>query len=105
MFNNLVGRENLVSIIRSVALLAAVLAIGVTGYSVLEGWSFLNSLYMTVITIATVGYREAEQPSDAGKIFTIVLIFISFGIFAYVITSFTRFLLDGVLRQQLIFLE
>jgi voltage-gated potassium channel len=55
-------------------LLVAVTGYGVVGYRVLEGWSLLNALYMTVITLATVGFHEV-QPLDAkGQVFTISLI-------------------------------
>lgn len=73
--------------------------IGTTGYMLIEGWSFIDSLYMTVITISTVGFREINQPDDSGKLFTIFLIFISFGIFAYFITSAVRLIIEGVLQQ------
>jgi voltage-gated potassium channel len=55
-------------------LLVAVTGYGVVGYRVLEGWSLLDALYMTVITLATVGFHEV-QPLDAkGQVFTISLI-------------------------------
>ncbi len=80
-------------------LLSVVLAAGVTGYRAIEGFSWLDSLYMTVITLATVGFKEIQPLSDAGKIFTIILIVSSFGIFAYVITTITRFIIDGGMRN------
>lgn len=54
--------------------LLAVLAIGVFGYMTIEGWPFLDALYMTVITVSTVGYAEVHGLSTAGRVFTIVLI-------------------------------
>ena len=54
--------------------LVALVALGTLGYAVIEGWSVLDALYMTVITLATVGYREVHALSSAGKVFTIVLI-------------------------------
>jgi|YNPNPStandDraft_1061719.scaffolds.fasta_scaffold03014_5 voltage-gated potassium channel len=54
-------------------LLLAVIFFGTTGYQVLEGWSFLDSLYMTVITVATVGFREVKPLSVEGKILTIAI--------------------------------
>src|SRR5215218_9411596 len=55
-------------------LLVAVTGYGVVGYRVLEGWGLLDALYMTVITLATVGFHEV-QPLDAkGQVFTISLI-------------------------------
>ena len=52
----------------------ALAALGTLGYHILEGWSFLDSWYMTVITLSTVGYKEVHNPDAAGKIFTTCLI-------------------------------
>ena len=45
-------------------------SIGVSGYMWIEGYSFTQAIYMTSITISTVGFREAKPLSDAGMIFT-----------------------------------
>ena len=59
-----------------ILLLPAVLLYGVAGYMLLERWSFLDALYMTVLTLTTVGYREVRPLDTSGKVFTItVLIF------------------------------
>lgn len=79
-------------------LLLVVIIIGVIGYRVIEGYSFVQSLFMVVITVATVGYREVEPLSEAGMYFTIFLIISSLGIFGYVITSVSRFVIDGGFR-------
>ncbi|MCX7728669.1 MAG: potassium channel protein [Bacteroidia bacterium] len=86
-------------IIISASLLTLVLLIGVIGYSLLENINLLDALYMTVITVATVGYREVVPLTDAGKIFTIFLIITSFGIFAYAISSITQFIVEGEFNQ------
>ena len=51
-----------------------VVLVGVVGYTQVEGWDFLDSLYMTLITITTVGFGEVHPLSSAGKIFTVILI-------------------------------
>jgi len=56
------------------ALVAGLLTIGTSGYMIIEKWGFLDSLYMVVITLATVGYREIHPLSPAGMIFTMFLI-------------------------------
>lgn len=68
---------------------------GTAGYMVIEHFDFLESLYMTVITISTVGFTEVRQLSDAGRIFTILLILVNLGLFTYFVTLLTRFFSDG----------
>ena len=48
-------------------------AVGTIGYRWIEGWSWFDSLYMTVITLSTVGYREVHDLSTAGQVFTMVI--------------------------------
>jgi voltage-gated potassium channel len=52
---------------------ALLVGIGTAGYVLVEGWSVLDALYMTVITITTVGFREVHDISSAGKVFTMLL--------------------------------
>lgn len=58
----------------AVIALVALVVLGTFGYRILEGWTLLDSLYMTVITLATVGYKEAGPLDTPGKLFTIGLI-------------------------------
>lgn len=68
---------------------------------IIEGDSFLNALYMTMITISTVGFGEIHKLSVAGKVFTIILIIFSFGTYAYSITIITTYFLEGQLKYIL----
>jgi len=70
---------------RGIGLLAAILCFGTFGYMVIEKWDILDALYMTVITITTVGFAEIRPLSQPGHIFTILLIFIGIGIVAYIL--------------------
>ncbi len=79
-------------------LLLVVVVIGVVGYRIIEGYSFVESLFMVIITIATVGYGEIRPLSPPGMFFTIFLIVTSLGVFGYVITSVSRFVIDGGFR-------
>ncbi len=83
----------------AVILLVGIFITGIAGFMVLEGYSFIDAVYMTVITISTVGYREVHPLSDVGKIFTVLLIISSFGIFVFAISNLTRYLLDGIFRN------
>ena len=85
----------------SIAALLSIIAIGTFGYSMVEDWSLFDSLYMTVITLATVGFKEVQPLSDHGKLFTIVLIISGTGMIAYTLSSLLQFTLEGQLRKIL----
>jgi voltage-gated potassium channel len=59
---------------RGIIILASIIAAGTIGYMLIEGWSPSDAIYMTMITISTVGYSEVHPLSEAGRIFTIFLI-------------------------------
>lgn len=56
--------------------LVAVISFGTVGYELVEGWNFFDSFYMTIITLAAIGYAEVHPLSDTGRIFTVILIFL-----------------------------
>ena len=58
----------------AVALLGIVIVIGTLGYRLIEGWAFWDAFYMTVTTVATVGFREVHPLSFPGQVFTVLLI-------------------------------
>ena len=64
----------------------------------IQGMSFLDAFYMTIITVSTVGFNEVETLGTEGKIFTAFLIIMSFGTFAYALTSISKYLLEGEYR-------
>ncbi|HRC43853.1 MAG TPA: potassium channel protein [Nitrospira sp.] len=78
--------------------LAAVIALGTAGYVLIEGWSAFDALYMTVTTVTTVGYREVNPLSPAGRGFTIALILTGVGTLFYVLGNLARFALEGELQ-------
>lgn len=82
-----------------VILLAVLLvAIGTAGYMVIENWTMMDSLYMTVITLSTIGYGEVNPVSPPGRIFTLFLIVMGVGFFLYVIGNVVQFLVEGRIR-------
>lgn len=83
----------------AVILLLIVFVSGVSGYMWIEGWGFLDSLYMTVITVASVGYMEVNPLSPHGRIFTIFLIFFGMSTLLFAISTFTAFLVEGDLSD------
>jgi voltage-gated potassium channel len=85
----------------SIAALVSVIAFGTLGYAMIEDWQAFDALYMTIITLATVGFREVHELSPEGKVFTIVLIISGTGIIAYTLSSLIQFTLEGQLRKIL----
>ena len=85
-------------------LLVFILCAGVLGYHYIEGWPLFDSLYMTVITLATVGYGETHPLSMAGRVFTIFLILSGMSIIFYALTEITTFVIEGemtgILRRR-----
>ena len=86
-------------------LLIVVVIVSVIGYRTLGGpeWSFLDCLYMTVITLSTVGYGETHDMSHnpALRIWTMGVLITGIGVLGYAFTSITQFLIEGELRGLL----
>lgn len=76
-------------------LFVVLLVAGTVGYMLLQDFSFLEALYMTTITLASVGFSETRPLNNTGRIFTILLILANLGILTYVVTKISRFLFDG----------
>jgi len=80
------------------------LAVGTAGYKLIEGWSWHDALFMTVITLSTVGYGEVRPLSGIGELFTIVLILLGVGGVAYTFSTLADYFiageLNGILQRQ-----
>jgi len=68
---------------------------------VIEGWDALEALYMTVITLTTVGFQEVHPLSQAGRIFIIFLIVSGVGFILYFLGSITRMMVEGTIKDVL----
>jgi voltage-gated potassium channel len=79
----------------TLGLLLSIVVIGIIGYSLL-GFTISEAVYQTIITIATVGFEEVHQLDNRGMWFTSFLVVVSIGIFFYAVTSFTRYIVEGV---------
>jgi len=75
--------------------LAAILVIGTVGYMLIEGFVFIDAFYMTVITVATVGFEEVHQLSQAGELFTILIILLGVGALGYTVGVVAEFMVEG----------
>jgi len=83
---------------RFAIILAAILAAGTTGYMLIEGWSFADALYMTVITLSTVGFSEVQPLSPDGQLFTTALIVTGVGAVAFLFSTIGQQIVSGELH-------
>lgn len=83
------------------SVLFALLATGTLGFMLIEGWGLRESLFMTVITVATVGFGEVHPLSPAGQIFTMLLIIASVGALGFSLGVFIDFIGEGRLKRVL----
>lgn len=80
---------------------AAIVVVGMVGYGWLEGWSWFDSLYMTIITLATIGYGETHPLTNAGRAFTLVLIVVGVAVFGFLISNLTQAVIETGIRSAL----
>ncbi|MBU2622942.1 MAG: potassium channel protein [Proteobacteria bacterium] len=88
-------------LVLSLLLTLLVSIIGTTGYMMIEGWDLLDSMYMTIITLTTVGYGEVHSVSRAGRIFTMLLVFFGVGFCLYIAGAMVQFMVEGRIRDIL----
>jgi len=84
-----------------IGVLGAILVMGSLGYMLLQGWPLLDSLYMTVITVATVGYQEVHPLTSAGRVFTIFVIIAGIGALTLFIERIGRLAVEGEFKKIL----
>jgi len=78
-----------------VGLVIFLIIFGSVGYYFIEGWPATDSIYMTIITISTVGLGEVRQLTQGGKVFTIFIIIAGVSIWAYALSAFSQLLIEG----------
>ena len=83
---------------RALLALGMITVLGVLGYMVFEGWSFADALYMTVITLTTVGYREVRPLDATGQLWTIALLITGVGTLFYAAVSSVELVVEGTIR-------
>lgn len=85
------------------AALSGVFLLGVVGSMILEGFSFVDALYFTTVTVATVGYGDIHPVTPAGKVLAVVMIVVGVGTFLAAVANATEFLLikrEGQMRGE-----
>ena len=87
-------------IYKTLSLVFIILLLGVAGYMFFSNYTFVDALYMTVITITTVGFGEVKPFTPEEKIFTVFLILTSITVFGYAVSIFSEYLVSGRLFEQ-----
>ena len=80
-------------------LMALSILTGTLGYMIIEGYTFLDAFYMTVVTVSTVGYREVKPLSEEGKLFTIFYIIGNLIFFAFLVSTVAKYIFEGELNK------
>lgn len=83
----------------SLFVVSTIILLGTVGYMSTEGWGVLDSLYMTVITLATVGFGEVHPLSQGGKLFTVLLIIVGVASLGYFGGALFQFMVEGKIQQ------
>jgi voltage-gated potassium channel len=78
-----------------VLVLLAVLVVGVAGFMSIEGWGFLESLYMVVITLLTIGFQEVHPLSAQGRIFTMLIAVVGAGTAVFAAGKAAEIIIEG----------
>jgi voltage-gated potassium channel len=79
----------------AIILLSTVVLVGILGYEIIEGWSFLDSIYMVITTLFTVGFQEVHPLSTAGRIFTLFIIIGGVGSAIYAAGQAVELIVEG----------
>jgi len=77
-----------------------IILVGTSGFMLIEGWNFPDSLYMTIITITTTGFEEVHQLSTEGEIFTLILLMVSFGTVIYIGSMGIQILIESTFFRR-----
>ncbi len=92
--------KNYIKIIKAFGMLIFILILGTSGYLYIEdNWTLLDALYMTVITITTVGFKEIHELSPEGKVFTIFIIFLGYSIIAIVLSQVAQVIIESEIKN------
>ncbi|MEZ4884804.1 MAG: potassium channel protein [Chitinophagales bacterium] len=103
-FFSLIRKKKFADYIRegfiAVVLLVSVLVLGTVGFMLIEGYTFIEAFYMSIITFSTVGYTEVRPLSDIGRVFASMLILVNIGVFAYVLSVLTAYVIEGNFQEM-----
>lgn len=92
-------RQTQQELLQGTIALFAVCLIGTVWYHVVEGWRWIDAAYMTMITLATVGFMEVNPLGDRGRLFTVALILMGVVTIGYIVNRFTDALIQGYFQE------
>jgi voltage-gated potassium channel len=90
--------ENTKHLITGIIIALGILLVGTVGYVIIEGWEVFDALYMTIITVSTVGFSEIHHISRVGRLFTMLLVFTGVGFTLYIAAAVVQFMVEGRIR-------
>jgi voltage-gated potassium channel len=99
MFKLIPSFKYLKELYYALGIILGIIVMGVIGFMIIEEYNFVEALYMTVITVSTVGFKEVRELSDLGRYFTTFLILFSFGTFAYTVSTLSKYIFTGTIQQ------
>jgi voltage-gated potassium channel len=88
----------------AIMLVIGTILFGAIGLVLIEDYGWIDAIYMSIITISTVGFTEVEPLSPGGKVFISILIVVNLGVVAYALAAFSYYVIEGNLFHKL-FLE
>jgi voltage-gated potassium channel len=83
----------------ALSLLFSGVVFGISGYMLIENYNFSEAVYMTIITMGTVGFREVHPLSTMGMWFTVVLIILSLGIYAFAVSVISKYFVENIVSN------
>lgn len=93
--------DSLRHLIFSLILAGLCFFLGTIGYVMIEDWDILDAIYMSIITLSTVGYSEVHEMSRAGRVFTVFLVVVGVGFTLYIAGAIVQFMVEGRIRIML----
>jgi len=81
-----------------IVIFPTIIAIGSIGFRLVEGWNWADAIYMSIITVFTVGFTEVQPLTQSGELFTIFLILLGIGGITYTFSAVTNYFVAGELR-------
>ena len=88
-----------IALVKAIGAILLVVILGTVAYMLVEGWPLLDSFYMTVITLTTIGFGEVHPLSDVGRMLTVGVIICGLGLVGYAVVAGTRFVVEGELNE------